>query len=62
MELGYDEIKTDLLDREEAIRSKKPDGVRQELWGVLLAYNLVRLEMEAIARQESIAPGFRTGS
>jgi hypothetical protein len=56
LELGYDEIKTDLLDREEAIRSKKPDGVRQELWGVLLAYNLVRLEMEAIARQENIAP------
>lgn len=56
LELGYDEIKTDLLDRMEAIRSKKPDGVRQELWGVLLAYNLVRLEMEAIARQENIEP------
>jgi hypothetical protein len=56
LELGYDEIKTDLLDREEAIRSKKPDGVRQELWGVLLAYNLVRLEMESIADQEKIAP------
>jgi hypothetical protein len=56
LELGYDEIKTDLLDREEAIRSKKPDGVRQELWGVLLAYNLVRLEMESLARQEKIAP------
>ena len=56
LELGYDEIKTDLLDREEAIRSKTPDGVRQELWGVLLVFNLVRLEMEAIARQENIAP------
>lgn len=56
LELGYDEIKTDLLDREEAIRSKTPDGVRQELWGVLLVFNLVRLEMEAIARQENITP------
>lgn len=56
LELGYDEIKTNLLDREEAIRSKKPDGVRQELWGVLLAYNLVRLEMEALANQEKIEP------
>jgi Insertion element 4 transposase N-terminal/Transposase DDE domain len=56
LELGYDEIKTDLLDRTEAIRSKKPDGVRQELWGVLLAYNLVRLEMEALATQENIEP------
>ena len=47
LELGYDEIKTDLLDHEEAIRGQKPDGVRQELWGILLAYNLVRLEMDS---------------
>ena len=33
LELGYDEIKTEMLDREEAIRSQKPDGVEQELWG-----------------------------
>jgi hypothetical protein len=56
LELGYDEIKTEMLEREEAIRSKKPDGVRQELWGILLAYNLVRLEMESIANQERIEP------
>jgi hypothetical protein len=56
LELGYDEIKTEMLEREEAIRSKKPDGVRQELWGILLAYNLVRLEMESIANQEKIEP------
>jgi hypothetical protein len=56
LELGYDEIKTDLLDREEAIRSKKPDGVRQELWGVLLAYNLLRLEIESIAREAKVEP------
>jgi hypothetical protein len=56
LELGYDEIKTELLEREEAIRSKKPDGVRQELWGILLAYNLVRLEMESIAREAKIEP------
>jgi hypothetical protein len=56
LELGYDEIKTDLLDREETIRSKKPDGVRQELWGILLTYNLVRLEMESIAREAKVEP------
>jgi hypothetical protein len=56
LELGYDEIKTGLLDRQETIRSKTPDGVRQELWGILLVFNLVRLEMDAIARHESIAP------
>lgn len=56
LELGYDEIKTEMLEREEAIRSKTPDGVRQEVWGILLAYNLVRLEMESIANEESIEP------
>ena len=49
LELGYDEIKTHLLDRQEAIRSRTPAGVRQELWGIALAYNLVRLEMERAA-------------
>jgi hypothetical protein len=56
LELGYDEIKTELLDREEAIRSKKPDGVAQELWGIFLTYNLVRLEMERIARDANVEP------
>jgi transposase IS4-like protein/DDE family transposase len=56
LELGYDEIKTEMLEREETIRSKKPDGVRQEIWGILLAYNMVRLEMESIANEEKIEP------
>lgn len=56
VELAYDEIKTELLDREETIRSRKPDGVLQEMWGILLAYNLVRLEMEAIAKDADIEP------
>ena len=56
LELGYDEIKTEMLDREEAIRSQKPDGVEQELWGILLAFSLVRLEMASIAREANIEP------
>jgi hypothetical protein len=56
LELGYDEIKTELLDREETIRSRTPDGVRQELWGLLLVYNLVRLEMQSIAKEAKVAP------
>jgi hypothetical protein len=56
LELGYDEIKTELLDRKEAIRSRKPNGVRQELWGILLAYNLVRFEMALLAKAEKIEP------
>lgn len=56
LELGYDEIKTEMLDREETLRSKSPDAVTQELWGVLLAYNLVRLEMELVADQAKVLP------
>ncbi len=56
IELGFDEVKTDLLDRQEAIRSKTPKGVLQELWAVGLAYNLVRLEMERTADEAEVAP------
>jgi hypothetical protein len=55
-EIGYDEVKTHLLDRQEAIRSKTPDGVRQELWGIALAYNLVRVEMERAAAEAGVPP------
>jgi hypothetical protein len=56
LELGYDEVKTHLLERHEAIRSRTPKGVMQELWAIGLAYNLVRLEMERIAEQANVAP------
>src|SRR5260370_29976139 len=51
IEQGYDEVKTELLEAEETVRSKSPSSIQQELWGVLLAYNLVRLEMERIAEE-----------
>ena len=56
IELGYDEVKTDMLDRQEAIRSKTVKGVLQELWAIALAYNLVRLEMERIAEEADVEP------
>lgn len=56
IELAYDEVKTHLLAREETIRSRTPDGVRQELWAIALAYNLVRLEMERAALAAGVAP------
>lgn len=56
LELGYDEMKTHMLDRQEAIRSRTPDGVRQELWGIAIAYNLIRLEMERVAKHAKVAP------
>ena len=56
LELGYDEVKTHMLEREEALRSKKPEGVRQEVWGILLAYNLVRRKMLDIATEAQLPP------
>ncbi len=56
MELGYDEVKTEMLERQEAIRSRTPTGVSQELWGIALAYNLVRLEMVRIAEEANVCP------
>jgi transposase IS4-like protein/DDE family transposase len=56
IEIGYGEVKTRMLERFEAIRSRKPTGVAQELWGVALAYNLVRLEMTRIAEEAGVPP------
>ena len=56
LELGYAEIKTHMLEREETLRSKSPAAVTQEIWGVMLAYNLVRLEMERVADEAGVAP------
>jgi len=56
LELGYDEIKTEMLEREETIRSKTVAGVEQEIWGIFLAYNLIRLEMERTADELGVEP------
>ncbi|MBN7827815.1 transposase, partial [Bowmanella dokdonensis] len=45
IELGFREMKQGLHQAKPTLRSKKPDMVRQELWGLLLAYNLVRIAM-----------------
>lgn len=56
IELAYDEVKTHMLERKECLRSKLPDGVYQEIWGILLAYNLVRREMALAAQSEDLPP------
>lgn len=45
IELGFREMKQGLHQSKHTLRSKKPDMVKQELWGLLLAYNLVRMVM-----------------
>ena len=56
LELGFGELKTDLLERLETIRSKTPTAVEQEMWGLLIVYNLIRLEMQRIATQFHLPP------
>lgn len=56
IELGFGEIKTDMLERLETIRSKSPVAVAQEMWGLLIAYNLIRLEMQRVAGELDVSP------
>jgi hypothetical protein len=57
LELAYDEVKTHTLEREEAsLRCKNPDRIAQELWGLAVAYNLVRLTMAEVARRAGVLP------
>jgi hypothetical protein len=56
IELGYREVKNVMLEREETLRSKHPRTVYQEIWGLALAYNLVRLEMARAALERGVAP------
>jgi hypothetical protein len=55
IELCYREIKADLQDGL-LLRSKQPDLVYQELWGVLIAYNLLRRQIKQMAQQLKISP------
>jgi hypothetical protein len=56
LELGYDELKTHMLEREEALRSRTPELVRQEVFGICIAFNLVRCEMARVANKLGIPP------
>lgn len=56
IEIGYGELKVELLESGKPLRSKTAAGVRQEVWGILLAYNLVRTQIERIADKLEVAP------
>lgn len=53
-ELAFDELKTHMLERKECLRSLRPEGVEQELWGLLLVYNLVRREILLAAEEHGL--------
>lgn len=56
IELGYREIKQTLLGEALTLRSQTVAGIRQELWGVMIAYNLVRRELAHAASEAGVTP------
>lgn len=56
IELGCREIKTRQVGTRVAFRTKTPDRVRQEAFGLLTAYNCVRGLMAAAAAEKGIDP------
>ncbi|QOK91961.1 IS4 family transposase [Ralstonia pseudosolanacearum] len=65
IELGFREIKQSLQEGEPVLRSKRPELVRQELWGVLIAYTLLRRWMREMANALELEPqriSFHTAS
>lgn len=49
IETSYRELKQTMLGTALTLRSKTVDGVYQEIWGTLIAYNLIRLEIAKAA-------------
>jgi hypothetical protein len=56
IETAYDELKTHTLEREETIRSRRADLVLQEIHGLLIAYNLLRVMMARAALAAGVGP------
>jgi hypothetical protein len=56
IELGFREIKQGLLQKAPVLRSKQPELVGQELWGTLIAYNLIRQEMRQMDGALNVSP------
>lgn len=56
VETSYRELKQSMLGMALTLRSKTVDGVYQEIWGALTAYNLVRLEMAKAALSVKCEP------
>ena len=50
IEMGYREMKQHLLESRFTLRSNLPELINQELWGLLLAYNLIRYKMILMAK------------
>ncbi|MDN7184766.1 IS4 family transposase [Caballeronia sp. SEWSISQ10-4 2] len=56
IETSYHELKQSMLGMELTFRSQTVEGIYQEVWGTLIAYNLIRLEIAKAALQAQRAP------
>jgi len=56
IELAYDEIKTHQRQQQKVLRSKTPEGVRQEVYATFLAHYAVRMLMGQAAAEVGIDP------
>lgn len=56
IELGFREIKQGMQKNVTTLRSKLPALVRQEVWGTLIAYNLLRHEIAQMAEELHVPP------
>lgn len=56
IEVGFSNLKSSLLDNALVLRSRKVELLKQEVWGMLLAYNLIRREATRAAEKHKKAP------
>ena len=56
IESVFDEIKTHQLGSRPVLRSRDPDGVEQEIWGILLVHHAIRDLIALSARDAGIDP------
>jgi len=56
IESVFDEIKTHQLQSRPVLRSRDPDGVEQEIWGILLVHHAIRDLIAVSARDAGLDP------
>lgn len=56
IETSYRELKQSMLGTELTLRSRTVEGVYQEIWGALIAYNLIRREIASAAFEVKLEP------
>lgn len=56
IETSYRELKKTMMGAALTLRSMTVDGTEQEIWGALIAYNLIRIEIAKAALEAKCAP------